>query len=140
MYIQKEEDFVNVSFKSRKEIYYMKRGHVVARKRFINKYGNNLINGFLVLSIMLCLGTFLTTNGVFANMNTTTAKANSNNSGVQLMEIASYSENEVVTIDGMRYYLEDAQNIIETISGENVVYKAVLVNGKCTSIMTSIED
>lgn len=118
----------------------MKRGHVVARKRFMNKYGNSLLNGFLVLSIMFCLGTFLTTNGAFANMNTTTAKANSNESGVQVVEIASYSENEVVTIDGMRYYLEGAQDVIEDISGENVVYKAVLVNGKCTSIMTSIEN
>lgn len=118
----------------------MKRGHVVARKRFFNKYGNDLLNGFLALSIMICLGTFLTTNGVFANMNTSVAKAGTDETGVQVVEIASYSENEVVTIDGMRYYLEDAQEIIEDVTGENIVYKAVLVNGKCTSIMTSIEE
>ena len=74
-------------------------------------------------------------------MNSTTAKANENKNGVQVVEITSYSEDEVITKDGKRYFLEDVKEIIEAgENNENTIYKAIIVNGECTSVLKSVED
>ena len=40
----------------------MKKGTIVARKRFLQKYGNKIINGILIFSIIVFVSTLIVTN------------------------------------------------------------------------------
>ena len=69
---------------------------------------------------------------------TNKALAAEQNKGIQILLITSYSENQIVTEDGERYFFENAKATIENVKEENKVSKAVIVNGKCTSILTDL--
>lgn len=120
----------------------MKRGQIVATKRFLNKNGKMMLNVAMILSIVFCLSTFIYTRPMAtqAKNSENVVSAAEYDEKIKTLEIISYNDNQVRTVDGNVYFFEDAKTIIENIQGEDVSYKAVIVNGKCTSILTNIND
>ena len=122
----------------------MKKGTIVARKRFLQKYGNKIINGILIFSIIVFVSTLIVTNVAKAkpdtNIDTMIANADTKDNDINIVEIIAYNENEIMVEGGVTYYYENADLKIQPYANEGIKCNAVIVNGTCTSIMFDISN
>lgn len=104
----------------------MKRGLIVARRRFWNKYGNSISNGFFVFSIIL-FGAMFALN-VYGNpFAKEEAKANSNIVS-ETKEIVNIEGDTITTNDNMVYVMSDIEEKVQIYDNQEVKLELLVVN------------
>lgn len=122
----------------------VKKTKVVAKKSFINRYGNKIVNGMLACAMLMFAITMFTTNldakdsSLKASILTHTTKADEVSNEIHIKEIIAYDNDSILTADGEKYAKANAKQIIEDEYSNGVVCSAIIVNGECTEIMFDI--
>ena len=111
----------------------MKRGHIIARRRFFKKYKTMIANGVLAMSIIVFGATFALT--VYGNpFETKTAKAKYDVVS-ETKEVLSVDGDNITTIDNNNYVYENAEEKFNSIKEDNVSWQILIVDNEIVSMV-----